>query len=314
MRYQFYTADVFSDRIFGGNPLVVFPQAQGLSSEQMQKVAREFNLSETVFVFPPETNGGTRRLRIFTPAVELPFAGHPTVGTAYVLAAIGEIALSKEVTTIVFEEGVGAVPVKILTQAGKPVYSELTAAQLPQFGSPPPAVAELASMLSLETAELLNNEDYPQAISCGIPFLFIPLRDRTALAKAKLNRDRWQQLLSNYWTTSVYIFCYEPELPGSSIRARMFDPAFGIEEDPATGSAATALAGYLGSRDRQALQEAYRTSDGTLKWTIEQGFEMGRPSILQVEADKINNQIQEIRVGGASVLVSEGTIEIPNLA
>jgi trans-2,3-dihydro-3-hydroxyanthranilate isomerase len=305
MRYQFYTADVFCDRIFGGNPLAVFPQAQGLSGEQMQKVAREFNLSETVFVLPPETAQGTRRLRIFTPTSELPFAGHPTIGTAYVLAAIGEIA-SEDTTNIVFEEGVGAVPVKIITQAGKPVYSELTAAQLPQFGSPPPAVAELASMLSLETADLLNDKDYPQAISCGVPFLFIPLRDRTALAKAKLNRDRWQQLLSNYWTTSVYIFCYDPELPGSSIRARMFDPAFGIEEDPATGSAATALAGYLGSRDR--------TSDGTLKWAIEQGFEMGRSSILQVEADKTNNQIQEIRVGGASVLVSEGVMEIPELS
>ncbi|AFY79571.1 MAG: PhzF family phenazine biosynthesis protein [Hydrococcus sp. C42_A2020_068] len=305
MRHKFYTADVFTDRIFGGNPLAVLPNAQGLNAQQMQRVAKGFNLSETVFVLPAETSQGTRRLRIFTPATEIPFAGHPTVGTAYILSAIGEIALQGEVTTVIFEEGIGMVPVKIRAEAGKPIYSELTASQLPQFGSESPPIAELASMLSLEISDLLNGEDYPQAVSCGLPFLFIPLRDREALGRVKLNRERWQQLLSNYWTSSVYPFCYDPELEGSDIRARMFDPGFGIQEDPATGSAATALAGYLGTR--------HPLTDGTLKWVVEQGFEMGRPSILQVEADKENNQIKEIRVGGSSVLVSEGIIEIPEL-
>jgi trans-2,3-dihydro-3-hydroxyanthranilate isomerase len=303
MRYQFYTADVFTNCIFGGNPLAVFPKAEGLNAKQMQQVAREFNLSETVFVFPPETSQATRRLRIFTPATELPFAGHPTVGTAYVLSAIGEIALSGEVTTVVFEEGVGAVPVKIRAEGKKPVYSELKAAQMPEFASESPPIVELASMLSLETSDLLDGENSPQAVSCGVPFLFIPLRDRAALGRAKLNRERWQQLLSDTWASSVYLFCYDPELRGSDLRARMFAPGLGIAEDPATGAAATALAGYLAIRNQ--------LTDGTLKWVVEQGFEMGRPSILQVEADKENNQISEIRVGGASVLVSEGMMEIP---
>jgi trans-2,3-dihydro-3-hydroxyanthranilate isomerase len=302
MRYKFYTADVFSDRIFGGNPLAVFPQAEGLNAEQMQRVAREFNLSETVFVFPCETPQGTRRLRIFTPTTEIPFAGHPTVGTAFVLGAIGEIALQEEMTKIVFEEGVGAVPVKILSKAGKPSYCELTVAKLPEFGSPPPAIADLAAMLSLDSSDLLDGENSPQVVSCGIPFLFIPLRNRAVLGRAKLNRDKWQQLLSNFSTTSVYIFCYEPELVGSDLRGRMFDPGFGIEEDPATGSAVAALAGYLGIR--------HSLEDGTLKWTIEQGFEMGRPSLLKVEADKENGNLKAVRVGGASVLVSEGMMEI----
>lgn len=303
MRYKFYTADVFSDRIFGGNPLAVFPHAEGLNTEQMQRVAREFNLSETVFVFSPDTSQGTRRLRIFTPTTEIPFAGHPTVGTAFVLGAIGEITLQDEIVKIVFEEGVGAVPVKIRTEIGNPVYCELTVAKLPEFGSEPPAIADLAAMLSLDAADLLDGENSPQAISCGIPFLFIPLRNRAALERAKLNRDIWQQLLSNFWTTSVYPFCYEPELEGSDVRGRMFDPGFGIEEDPATGSAVAALAGYLGTR--------HSLRDGTLKWTVEQGFEMGRPSLLQAEADKENGEIVAVRVGGASVLVGEGTIEIP---
>ncbi|MGK7876894.1 MAG: PhzF family phenazine biosynthesis protein [Xenococcaceae cyanobacterium] len=303
MRYQFYTADVFTDRVFGGNQLAVFPNAQGLDSKQMQQVAREFNISETVFVFPPEKPEGDRRLRIFTPNTELPFAGHPTVGTAHILTAIGDIPLKDEVTTLVFEEGVGAVPVKVRAEGGKPVYAELTAAQLPEFGPEPPPLADLASMLSLEVSELLDGDNSPQAVSCGVPFLFIPLCNCNALGRVQLNRELWKQLLSSYWAPQVYVFTYDPELGGSDLRSRMFAPALGVEEDPATGSAATALAGYLGIRNELA--------DGTLRWVVEQGFEMGRPSLLQVEADKENGKIKEIRVGGSSVLVSEGIMEIP---
>jgi trans-2,3-dihydro-3-hydroxyanthranilate isomerase len=306
MRYQFYTADVFTDHVFGGNQLAVFPKAGGLDTGQMQKVAREFNLSETVFVFPPETPQGTRRLRIFTPGVELPFAGHPTVGTAFVLSAIGEIPLQGEMIEIVFEEGVGPVPVKIFAERGRPVYTELTAAKLPEFGPEPPAIADLAAMLSLEAADLLAGAMKPQAVSCGIPFLFIPLRNREVLGRAKLNRDLWERFLSRYWAPSVYLLTDDPELQGSDWRSRMFAPAMGIEEDPATGAAATALAGYLGICDQ--------FSDGTLKWVVEQGFEMGRPSLIKVEADKKQDKITEIRVGGASVLVSEGTMEIPTIS
>ncbi|MGH2413315.1 MAG: PhzF family phenazine biosynthesis protein [Microcystaceae cyanobacterium] len=305
MRYQFYTADVFTDRVFGGNQLAVFPNPQGLNTRQMQQVAREFNLSETVFVFPPETPQGTRRLRIFTPATELPFAGHPTVGAAYILSVIGEISLQPETTTIIFEEGVGAVPVKIRSEGGKPVYTELTAAQLPEFGPEPPTIANLAAMLSLQTSDLLNGEDCPQAISCGVPFLFIPLRNRQALGRVQLNREHWKQLLSKYWAPSVYIFTYDAEFANSDVRSRMFAPIMGIEEDPATGSAATALAGYLSIRNPLAK--------GTRRWTVEQGFEMGRPSLLQLEAEQENGKIKAIRVGGSSVLVSEGTMEVPQL-
>jgi trans-2,3-dihydro-3-hydroxyanthranilate isomerase len=306
MRYQFYTADVFSDRAFGGNPLAVFPHATGLSAVQMQKVAAEFNFSETVFVFPPETPKGTRRLRIFTPRTELPFAGHPTIGTAYVLAAIAEIPLQNEIAHIILEEGVGSIPVKIRAEKGKPIYTELTTAQLPEFGSQTPAIEDLASMLSLDATDLLAGENAPQAVSCGIPFLFIPVRNREVLGRIQLKREQWQTLLSQSWAPSVYLFTGDPELEGSDLRARMFAPALGVDEDPATGSAATALAGYLGIR--HSLRE------GTLRWVVEQGFEMGRPSLLQVEADKEQGKIREIRVGGASVLVSEGTMEIPDTA
>jgi trans-2,3-dihydro-3-hydroxyanthranilate isomerase len=312
MQYRFYTADVFTPPphfesqpklLFGGNQLAVFPQAQGLEPQVMQQIAQEFNLSETVFVFPPETAQGTRRLRIFTPGTELPFAGHPTVGTAYVLAAIGELPLTGLETQIVFEEGVGLVPVMIRAVEGKPIFSQLSAAKMPEFGPEPPAIADLALMLSLQPDDFLDGDLAPQAVSCGVPFLFIPLRDRAALQKAQLDLNCWKTTLASHWANQVYLFTRDPGSEMADLRARMFAPAMGIMEDPATGAAATALAGYLGSRS--ALQ------NGTLRWVVEQGFEMGRPSILEVEADKNQGHIVGIRVGGASVLVSEGKMEIP---
>lgn len=305
MQYQFYTADVFTDRIFGGNPLAVFPRCDGISPQLMQQIAAEFNYSETVFVFPPQTPQGTRRIRIFTPQTELPFAGHPTIGTAYILAAISELVLDCNETMIYLEEGVGLVPVKIQTQDGIPTYCELTASQKPEVGADSYAISELAAMLSLDASDLLSDEYSVQAVSCGVPFLFIPLRNRDAIARVKLNLERWQSLLSNAWASAVYVFCFEPELKGSDVRSRMFAPNMGIVEDPATGSAAAAFAGYLAMR--------HPSPNLTSSWVIEQGFEMGRPSILRIEADKKDGQIIAVRVGGSSVLVSQGTMNIPEL-
>ncbi len=297
MDYSFYTADVFTDRLFGGNPLAIFPHAQGLTSLQMQQIASEFNLSETVFILPPQTEQGTRHLRIFTPQTELPFAGHPTVGAAYILALIGEIPLLKEESIIFLEEGVGLVSVKIRSCQGKPVYTELSAAQMPLYSDDIPPIADLAIMLSLNPSDLIT----AQAVSCGVPFLFIQANSKNALDRVKLQQALWSDLLSQAWASSVYLFTLEPELPSSSVRSRMFAPGLGIVEDPATGSAATALAGFLGSRSR--------VKDGTLHWQIEQGWEMNRPSLLQVEADITQGEITAIRVGGSSVLVMQGLLK-----
>ncbi len=301
--YRFYTADVFTDRVFGGNPLAVFPEAAGLSAGQMGQIAREFNLSETVFVFPAERAGHAHRLRIFTPHAELSFAGHPTIGAAHVLASIGSVALEGEVTNIVFEEGVGPIPVSIYAEEGRPSFVQFTAAKLPEFGPPPPPIPTIAAMLSLEISDILADEAGPRAVSCGLPFLFVTLRNHHVLQQIRVNRDVWEQALSTFWAPHMYVMAHDPKLPGSKVRARMFAPGIGIDEDPATGSAATALAGYLGVRDG--------TQEGTLRWLIEQGFEMGRPSILRVEADKKDGEITAIRVGGSSVLVSEGRMVVP---
>ncbi|MBN1372369.1 MAG: PhzF family phenazine biosynthesis protein [Anaerolineaceae bacterium] len=301
--YHFFTTDVFTDRAFGGNPLAVLPDARGLDTGQMQAITREFNFSETVFVLPPDSPEHTRRLRIFTPGKELPFAGHPTVGAGFVLASCGEIPLTGEVTRVIFEEGVGPVPVTIRASDGKPDFSQLTAARLPEEGPTPPPSGGIAAAFGLEASDLLGGDYAPQAFSCGVPFLFVPVQNRAVLEKIRLDRYKYDFVLGQYWAKEVFFFSFDPERPGSDLRARMFAPALGVAEDPATGSAVASLAGYLGARDA--------TQTGTLRKVIEQGFEMGRPSILELELDKTDGQISEVRVGGASVLVTEGTLTMP---
>jgi trans-2,3-dihydro-3-hydroxyanthranilate isomerase len=299
MRYRYLTADVFTDKPFGGNQLAVFPDGRGLDDERMFALAREFNFSETTFVFPPE-KGGTRKVRIWTPGGEVPFAGHPTVGTAHVLAEIGEIPLDGDTTSIVFEEGVGPVPVSIRASGGKPVFVQLSVAKLPEIGPPVPTRETLASMLSLETKDLVGGHFAPQSVSCGLPFLFVPVKDRDAVKRSRIRVDQWERTLGNAWASMLFVFSRDPEREGSDIRARMYAPGISVPEDPATGSACAALGGYLAARDPRA--------EGTLHWVVEQGFEMGRPSIIDVEADKHGGAITAVRVGGASVMMAEGTI------
>jgi trans-2,3-dihydro-3-hydroxyanthranilate isomerase len=324
MGHRFVTADVFTDRLFGGNPLAVFPEASGIDPGLMQSIAAEFNLSETVFVLPPDDPAHARRLRIFTPALELPFAGHPTVGAAFVLAALGEVPLSGGETDIVFEEGVGPVPVRIraedgrpvftqLTTAvlpergappdGRPVFTQLTTAVLPERGAPPPTRDILATALSLEPGDLVEGADRAEAWSAGVPFLCIPVTGLDALARARPDLSLWDTALAQGDSQYVYLFTRETGAADSDIRARMFAPAMNITEDPATGAAAAAFTGYLAARDV--------TADGTVAWVIEQGVEMGRPSRLHVEADKQAGALSAVRVGGSSVLISEGIFKLP---
>ena len=299
MPYTFYTADVFTDTLFGGNQLGILPDARGLSTEQMLAITREFNYSESTFVFPPDDPTHTRRVRIFTPGGEVPFAGHPTVGTAHVLAAIGEIPLTGAETRIVLEENVGPVPVMIRARDGKPEFAQLSVAKLPEVSQPTVSRERLAAILSLEPNDILDGDFAPQMVSCGLPFLIVPVTDRKALARSRLRLEPWEESLQGTPSEMVMLFAADPERPGSDMRARMYGPAVSIVEDPATGSACACLAGYLAARTPR---------DGTLRWVVEQGFEMGRPSILETEADKKDGVITAVRVGGQTVLVSKGEL------
>jgi trans-2,3-dihydro-3-hydroxyanthranilate isomerase len=312
-RLRFITCDVFTDRPFGGNQLAVFPSVADLPTTTMQAIAREFNFSETTFVEKTERAGCTCKVRIFTPRNELPFAGHPTLGTAHVLVHAGGVpgaaaaggAVGGGHVDLVFEEGVGPVKVRVTLDAGRPVFAELTAAKLPEQVAPPPDAAALARVLSLAPDDLAGGAFAPQAWSCGIPFLFVPVRSRQVLERARMDTTQFEKTLANYAAPDCFVFAIDP--PGGAaepvIRARMFAPAEGIEEDPATGSAAAALSGYLAARDDSRAT--------TLRWTVHQGVEMGRPSLLKVTAERGPGGLTSVRVGGATVVMTEGELVLP---
>ncbi len=299
--FAYHTVDVFTSTRFGGGPLAVLPDARGLSPQEMHAIAREFNYSESTFVLPPENPEQTYRVRIFTPGGEVPFAGHPTLGTVHVLAAMGAIPEGTE--RVILGENVGPVPVKIQWADGRPSFTQLAVAKLPEILPVLPTREALAAMLSLDPEDLLEEGDVrSQALSCGLPFTFIPLRGLDAVRRARLTKDLWEKALSRSEAHLVFVFAMEAEDACHQVRARMFAPGLSVPEDPACGSGCAALGGYLGMRDA--------TADGTLQWTIEQGYEMGRPSLLHVECDKLGGVITGIRVGGSSVLVCEGVIHL----
>jgi trans-2,3-dihydro-3-hydroxyanthranilate isomerase len=292
--FKYYTCDVFTDRRFGGNPLAVLTDARGLDSEQMQAIAREFNFSETTFVLPPADPRNTARVRIFTPARELQFAGHPTVGTTFVLATTGVIP--RETRDIVLEEGVGPVPVRIDRDGARITRCTLSAAQMPEQGPPAPGRDALASMLALETRDVL---DGAECWSCGLPFLVVPVNGLGALARCAPETAAVNRTLGSYVTKGVYPVAHEA---AEVWRVRSFVPHREVAEDPATGSAAAAFAGWLAARAP--------ASDGTLRYRLNQGIEMGRPSELALEFDRTQGRVSAVRVGGASVMVTEGSIRL----
>jgi trans-2,3-dihydro-3-hydroxyanthranilate isomerase len=244
--HAYVTLDVFTDRLFGGNQLAVFPNGSAIREDIYQDIAREFNFSETVFVLPARSAAHARRLRIFTPNNELPFAGHPTVGTAHALAALGEIALTGDETRIVLEEGVGPIPVTIRARAGVPVFAQLSVAKLPEVVAPAPSREVLADVLSLAPDEILGAADAPEIISCGVPFLFVPVRDRDAVRRARVRIDAWERSLAGTTGEMMFVFARDPERPDSDIRARMFAPNISVRRIRRPAPPAPALAATWG--------------------------------------------------------------------
>jgi trans-2,3-dihydro-3-hydroxyanthranilate isomerase len=298
MSYRYYICDVFTSVRFGGNQLAVLPHADGLSARQMQQIAREFNFAESTFVFPAEA-GHTRRVRIFTPTTEVPFAGHPNIGTAYALATAGEFGPIDPSITVTFEEKAGVVPVAIHRREGAPIWCELSAPEPLSLGKSI-STQSLAAAVSLTPSDIVTTTHSPQVASVGLPFLMAELTDRAALGRARVNLDGIDALVSQSVTPDVHL--YTRSADEFDIRARMFAPLDGVPEDPATGSANCALAGLLSHYDD--------ASDGRFSWRIAQGVEMGRPSLLEARAEKREGRVVGTWIGGASMLVSEGVIEV----
>ena len=299
MRRRFTLLDVFTDRPFAGNPLAVLPDARGLSDAQMRAVAREFNFSETSFVLSPETAAAARRVRIFTPEGEIPFAGHPTIGTAAALVADGYVAMGERALKLVFELGAGPTPVTVVAEEGRYACT-FTAPRRPALGATTPP-ERVAAALGLELAAIDTAAHAPVDVGCGLDFVAVRLSDLDALAASGPRLDAWAELDSPAAAHGVVAYVVEAD---GHLRVRLFAPGVGVAEDPATGSAAAALGGLLA--------DLAPAGEGTMAWTIAQGVEMGRPSKLEVAADKRGGAVTAVRVGGEAVVVADGTITIPD--
>lgn len=295
MKYPFHTLDVFTNQMFTGNPLAVVLETDGLDSGQMQKVAAEFNLSETVFVLPPDDENNTAKLRIFTPARELAFAGHPTVGTAILLAEL--FGIEREVR---LEEGVGLVKVA-LSQNDEGMFAQFSAAAMPEPWTNVPSDKKIAAALALKDSQIGFGTHRASVFDPGNhPILYVPVENRAALAQAAVSMAAWPDL-GAAGAFLAYIYCEGEHGTGVEYHARAFAPLSGITEDPATGSAAAGLPGPLLNYEGPW--------EGMRKWVIMQGEDMGRASRIELEADVAKGSLIAVRVGGQAVNVSSGYLQ-----
>jgi trans-2,3-dihydro-3-hydroxyanthranilate isomerase len=301
MKLHFVTVDVFTGTQFAGNPLGVVLNAEGLSGGQMQAIAAEFNLAETTFVLPPKDPANTAEVRIFTPRYEMPFAGHPNVGTAFALARAGtSYGRAIEGERVLFEEKAGLVPISILKEGSSVTGARLASPQRLTVGSEVPAEL-VASACSLSVDDIETRNHSPCIASCGAPFILAELRSHEKLGSARARPEVFERDIAKLPVTSLFIYTQVSE-DGLDIRARMFAPHHGIPEDPATGSANVALIGLLASLRPEP--------DLRLTKAIAQGVEMGRPSLLQAEAEKTGGVVTATMIGGRCVPVMSGTIDL----
>ncbi len=292
MKYQFYILDVFTRTAFGGNQLAVLPDAKGLRCDGMLKVAREFNFSETTFVFPPTDGTATARVRIFTPAAEVDFAGHPTVGTACALRYGGHTVSD----LVILEENVGRIPVRISNEDGV-LYGTLTSDAPLDYAAKGPSTSSLAEVLSLNADDVLDGF----FAGVGLDFCFAHLVSREAVDRASVDKQAWGRLLSDARSSDIFFFAGELK-SGAEIYARMSAPSHGIDEDPATGSAVAALVGVAGLRS--GIQS------GALELSVTQGVKMGRASRMDAAARLRDGKVVSVDVGGPALLTATGDIEI----
>ena len=299
MNLSYHLLDVFTTQLFGGNQLAVFPDAKEIPADLMQQIAKELNLSETVFVFLPQNPQYDFRLRIFTPDIELPMAGHPTVGTAYLLARLGLIPSGQ--SQVIFEEGVGPITTHIERDHSQQPIRCIMQQPLPEFGQVFENRSDFAQLLSLDENSL--HSDLPiQVVSTGVPFVFIPIRNLDAIREVKVDLQLWERLLKDTESPHVFTFTLESESLEATVHSRMFAPAMGIPEDPATGAASGPLGAYLVQNDL--------VSDP--KYIIsEQGIELGRPSMISIHIGYEDGVFTSVAIGGQCVLVGEGVFRLP---
>ncbi len=300
MARRFHTLDVFTETALAGNPLAVVVDSDGLDDARMQAIAREFNLSETVFVLEARDATHSARIRIFTPSRELPFAGHPTIGAACLIAHLRapDVLASRDLR-LVIEEEVGDVACLVRRGKGQALAAIFELPRLPErLAGPPPSVGAIASALGLGAEDIGFDRHEPSLFSAGAPYLFVPVRSLSAIGRARPGDAPWTE----NGGPATYLYTREVVDAGSAFHARMFAGGWGVAEDPATGSAAAAFAGVTLSFDRPA--------DGERVLTIEQGFEMARPSRIVLSLDVAGGALRSASIGGSAVIVSSGALDL----
>jgi trans-2,3-dihydro-3-hydroxyanthranilate isomerase len=296
MPRRFVTLDVFTRRRLAGNPLAVVLDPAGLDTAAMQALAREFNLSETVFVFPPDEPSSRARLRIFTPAKELPFAGHPTVGAAVALGRLD----GGGARAFVLEETIGPVPCRVRGTGPDSGWAAFDLPRLPHKEADGPPPDAIAASLGLEAADVAVADLPVERWTAGNPFSFVPVRTLDAMGRCVVDRARFDDVFGGGGRAAAFLFSREISDAGHDFHARMFAPALGVLEDPATGSAVAAFAGYLAAHGGYA--------DGTHVIRIEQGYEMGRPSLIELTIVLSTGTLTAASIAGDAVVIMEGTI------
>jgi trans-2,3-dihydro-3-hydroxyanthranilate isomerase len=300
MPRRYAVLDVFTDRPLAGNPLAVVLDSDGLDEARMQAIATEFNLSETVFVRPATNPVHTAAIRIFTPSRELPFAGHPTVGAAVLLGlerAAGGMENAEMVS--VLEEAIGPVRCGVTVRSASAGHAVFNMPQLPVAApAPAPGRDAVAAALALMPTEVGFENHHPSCFDAGVPYAFVPVRDRATIARAAVHPAAWS---AAFGKVSVFLYCRETVDSRHHFHGRMFAPAMGIPEDPATGSAVAALAGVIARFDQPP--------GGSHHYLVEQGYEMGRPSLIGLEIDMDGGTVTEGRIGGEAVVVARGSLD-----
>ena len=301
---KFYQADVFSGEPFGGNPVAVFPDAGGLTDDQLQQIAREMNLSETVFVFPPTDQAAVVKLRIFTPTQEIPFAGHPVLGTFFILAELGIVPVKESMTRVMQECNIGLFPVELHAEDGVVERVVMTQPK-PEFLGPVEEAEDLykvASALGLAKHVIADMKWPIEVVSTGLPVMIVPVRTLTAVRSIRPDASAITDVCRRFGANGIMVFTTVTVEPSATVHARMFAPSIGILEDPATGSASGALGAYL---VQNRVVEVASTTD----IVVEQGYEIERPSQIFVQVESEQDVIQTVKVGGQCVMVVEGTLK-----
>jgi trans-2,3-dihydro-3-hydroxyanthranilate isomerase len=296
---------VFTDEPFGGNPVAVLPDAQGLADEELQKIAQEMNLSETVFVFPPTDPKAAAKVRIFTPKQEIPFAGHPILGTFYILGKLKRLPLQEPITSLFYECNIGVFPIELRVHKNDILRVVMTQPKPEFLGKvdSPDSLLEIAKALGMDKRAISDAKFPIEVVSTGLPVIIVPVRTLTAVRSIVPNPTAITELCRRHGANGIMVFTTVTVDEFSTVHTRMFASPIGILEDPATGSASGALGAYL---VHNGVVEVAITTE----IIAEQGYEMDRPSriIIQVESD--DDMIQEVKVGGEVVMVIEGTITL----